>query len=922
MRAFRSTVLMLLLCAPFAAAQEEGEETSGRKCTCRDGNGSYLWLRCPKAPPADPDPCPAAHDGMHPGVPVPKEWNDMCWMSNRMSCFLRRHAASWRITCSLCHEKKCCPYPNWHNCPECHGEEKEAQDPELPLLLQTLEEQKKIGGKRIEMAVSPHYVIVMDHPSLKIATSRGGPRVATQHELLHLYLQRLEMARRDFEQYFGPARSMRSLVILVKSESTRRAFSAVHWGNDKTNLLYGGGAGKHPMNAGNGFILSGRDDDDLHFNCRHMVGHLCISTYHSSGIHEKHLPQWIFRGAAHWLCKLHPRAENHVYFCSYEGVTVSGSGSRWDDKARKIASRGPQRDPVEAMFQAATAKAMDYDMHVRSWSWFDTFLREDREPFVKFVQMLREAKEARVAAKEAWGQAPEYVDDRWRERVLGKRRDVEAKDSELEKEVDVDEATARELRGIANEGDLQLMAGKIRGLERCQNVKTARLLLSLLDSRNSDRVREVIPIVLSRTTDEEVLAYLRGEGFDRAGKVGRATLCRVFGETKHEAAIPVLRKAMDDSFWLTEANAMRALALMGDAESIPVLAQRAGSDGKPKVRIAAMEALGILGGAAKGTIPQWERNLMHTAWQVKVATCAAFRAVGDTAAIDMLISRIDSEGGRVDDEIRRSLKALTGREEQEWGQQEWNKWWTHMKKFSDLEEKMKEELEREAKRVEDKHKEEGSRTVAGPKKTGPPTYSVTRMDARAVGDVLDTSLSMEQGFTVSEAWQARLGRTYTANTRMGVCQEELEQAIRELDPRTRINVVFFNDRVRVWKDSPVSVASMGENAISAIKNTRPDGQTNYYDALRAILGLEDSDSGWSTSFPDTPDTLFFLTDGTPTDGEITKADELLAWFTERNRFARLRVHVIGMGNTGIDLEFLSKLARENDGTFLHMTGSH
>ena len=76
------------------------------------------------------------------------------------------------------------------------------------------------------------------------------------------------------------------------------------------------------------------------------------------------------------------------------------------------------------------------------------------------------------------------------------------------------------------------------------------------------------------------------------------------------------------------------------------------------------------------------------------------------------------------------------------------------------------------------------------------------------------------------------------------------------------------------------------------------------------------------AFADTPDTLFFLTDGSPTDGEITKADELLSWFNERNRFARLRVHVIAMGNTGVDLEFLSKLAKTNDGFFVHMTGRY
>jgi hypothetical protein len=822
-----------------------------------------------------------------------------------MDSFLLRHAASWNIQCSLCAPNK-----------------KEIRD-EHAEAVGVAAEEKKIGGDRIEVAMSPHYVLVMgEHPFLKIATAGGGIRVADRHELFHLYLQRFEIAREDWAAVFGYPREMRSLVVLVKSESTRAAFSARHWGNSKTNLLYGGGSARLPGGAGNGFILSGRDDDDLHFNSRHMIGHLCISTYHSSGIHEKHLPQWIFRGAAHWLCKIHPRAKDHAFFCSYEGVEVSGSGKRWDDKARKIASRGPDRDPVEAMFQAATAKQMDYDMHVRAWSWFDIFAAEERDHFVRFIKLLREATEARVAAKDAFGQAPEFVDDRWRERVTGKRPDVTALRKE-EKDVDVDEASSRELRGIANETNLQLLAGKIRGLERCQNVKTARLLISMIDSRRSERVREVIPIILSRTTDEEVLAYMRGEGFDRAGSLGRATLARVFGDVKDTKTIPLMRTALEDSHWLVQANAARALAQMGDSESIPTLAKMAGS-GRDKVKIAAMDALGIFGTAAKGTIPLFERNMGDTQWQVKVATCDAFRAIGDTAAVEMLAGRLDMEGGRIYDAIRRALKSLTGKDE-EWTGQEWLAWWARAKKYEDVEKKMRDALEQER---GDKPAEptpapaDGHRTVAGPKKSGPPTYYGIRVYARTVGYVLDTSLSMEQGFRVSEEWQRRLGRTYTATSRMGVCKEELSQAIKELDPRTRLNLVFFNDRARLWKNSPVPAASGGDSAIGAINNVRPDGQTNYYDALRLILGLEDEENSYQNGFADTPDTLFFLTDGTPTDGEITKADELLAWFNERNRFARLRVHVIGMGNTGIDLEFLEKLARDNDGIFLHLTGDH
>jgi hypothetical protein len=905
--------LLLFVLSSFAAAQES-------ECTCREGNGSYQFLRCPRAVPADPDPCPTVK-GIgrgHPNRNPPKEWNDACWLSPRMECFLRRHAASWRISCSLCLKKKCCPFSNWQNCPNCHGPARKFEDGERDLMMAQLDIQRKIGGNRIQMAMSPRFMIITDIPRLKIATAHGAPRIVTQHELLHLYLQRAEQARNEFEKVFGACRSGRSLMVLCYRESTRTAFSAAYFGNPKTNLLYG--SGTRTTIGGlwsNGFCIQGRDDDALHFRCRHMIGHLCISTYHSGSPFEKHLPQWIFRGAAHWLSKSHPRAREWSTFCQHEGIGVSGSGKRWDGKAARIAAKGPKRDPVERMFQAATAKQMDYDMHIRAWSWFDVFIKEEPAPFVQFIRGLRDAQEARIVCKNSFGQAPEYVDQRWRERVTGRRKNVVATKREKEKEVDVDEASRRELRSIATEVELPLLASKIRGLDRCQNIRSARLLISLVDSRDSDRVREVIALVLNKTTDEEVLAYLRGDGWKKAGKLGRATLARMFGHVKHQPAKDLMRAALADRFWLVRANAARALAQLGDAESTPAIGKLAGEDPQAKVRIGAMDALAMIGAGANDTVPIFERNLLHRSWQVKSATCDAFKAIGNIHAVDILISRVDREGGRMIHDIHKAIKALTGQDKEHWNGEMWMKWWAKEKRYRKLAGKSQEELERE------KPKPKKPTMERYAKKKDRTTYYGIKVFAKAVGYVLDTSLSMEQGFRVSPGLAKKMGRTYNAGSRMGVCKEELAQSIRELDPRTRFNIVFFNDRVKAWKNAPVpATPDMKKKGISAIKNKVPSGQTNYYDALREILQMRGASGGWVSAFADTPDTLFFLTDGTPTDGEITKSDELLPWFNERNRFARLRVHVIAMGNTGVDIDFLQRLAEDNDGTFVHFTGKY
>jgi len=677
-----------------------------------------------------------------------------------------------------------------------------------------------------------------------------------------------------------------------------------------------------------------------------MIGHLLITTYNGANPHPKYCPAWMDKGCAHWLCKIHPRANNYATFCQHEGAvttsggggrmggggggmgggpspggggsggggpTVSGSGANWHKKAKRIALKGPKKDPVEAMFRASKAKEVDFELHVRGWSWFDMFTREEREPFVNFIQLLREARDPRQATKEAWEQAPELVDQRWRDRVTGKRRDVEKTKNETKKSGDVSAASSTELADLASETDLQLLAGRIRGLEKCHNVKTARLIVDLLDKRDSDRVREVIAIVLARTEDDDVLAYLRGAGYKRAGKMGRATLCRTFGETGDKEAIKVLRTALEDGFWLVRANAARALATLGDEESIEAIAKLAGA-GKGKVRIGAMDALAIFGESAGKTAPLFMENLKDENWQVKVATCDTLRALGNSAPVELLIDRSEIEGGRVKEDVLETLEALTGGN-RKWSPKTWRDWWKKAKKMNDIEAKSRKALGLDKKR--DRNDEAGYA-----KKKKKPHYYGIRIYARTVGYVLDISASMNQGFRVSEEWQDRLGHELKGSTRIEVCKEELAHSISKLGPRTRINLVFFNDRARRWKKTPVAAGSAGSQAISKVKNIATKGQTNYYDALRLILGMQGGAGGWVSGFADTPDTLFFLTDGSPTDGEITDAEELLAWFNERNRFARLRVHVIAMGNTGVDREFLANLAKTNRGTFVHLTGDY
>ena len=63
------------------------------------------------------------------------------------------------------------------------------------------------------------------------------------------------------------------------------------------------------------------------------------------------------------------------------------------------------------------------------------------------------------------------------------------------------------------------------------------------------------------------------------------------------------------------------------------------------------------------------------------------------------------------------------------------------------------------------------------------------------------------------------------------------------------------------------------------------------------------------------DTIYFMTDGTPTVGKLKKPEEILAAVREWNRTAHITIHAIGVG-AECDAAFLKALADENGGVFV------
>jgi hypothetical protein len=346
---------------------------------------------------------------------------------------------------------------------------------------------------------------------------------------------------------------------------------------------------------------------------------------------------------------------------------------------------------------------------------------------------------------------------------------------------------------------------------------------------------------------------------------------------------------------------------LGDKASFSALVKLLG-DSADKAKVAAMDALAMLGERSEPAVGTIAKQLSSPRWQLRVAATESLGGIGSMEAVEPLITRMEIESGRLRRDIQSALETIT-RDDLGEKPEHWRTWWDKQKAAS------------------------GGKLPGRPDAptTGPPAAEPETRYAEAeyfgielfgsrVAFVLDTSGSMELRFRPDTKGMQRRGRTLRGNNKIDICKAEIAETLKTLDSRSHFNLISFGDRVKSWKDGVVSASSENvKDAISWLRNRPAAGETNYYDALRTVLEIGERPDA-SPNFKDTPDTITFLTDGMPTRGEITDPKTLLAWYTRLNRYSRVTTHVIAFGDKGLEIELLRNLATQNYGTFVHVPG--
>ena len=352
-------------------------------------------------------------------------------------------------------------------------------------------------------------------------------------------------------------------------------------------------------------------------------------------------------------------------------------------------------------------------------------------------------------------------------------------------------------------------------------------------------------------------------------------------------------------------------------------------DTEPDMRIAALNAVGhALGPHTDETehseIPDDVARLRDLAiarmktvierdkvWQVRAAACHSLAALRCKASIPALIAGLEAELRRkkdpwaMDMRLHRTLEGMTGIRMPVGDVGTWKKFWRQEGPGLQL-------VRAGDARARSRAAQDGRYSK----------FFSLRLESDRLLFIVDFSGSMVEEISLkTEMTSAKAG---TKTTKAQLIVDEMKKIIMSLPDGSYFNIIVFSDAVRVWRParngSPKLVRLDDETRDdlmgSFLNKIHPRGPTNLYGALDRAIGFTGRglrDKHYALGF----DTIYILSDGAPSFGEVIDKAEIRRRVREANRLKRLTIHAITFGEKN-DTDFLRKLARENGGRHIHV----
>jgi len=282
-------------------------------------------------------------------------------------------------------------------------------------------------------------------------------------------------------------------------------------------------------------------------------------------------------------------------------------------------------------------------------------------------------------------------------------------------------------------------------------------------------------------------------------------------------------------------------------------------------------------------------------WPVRVEALRQTAKLRRIESVPVLIGRMEAESGRFRDDAHAALRVLTGLDHGRVPER-WRRWWDAEGATFELPDAAT------AARAEDERRRRAADDDAGDTRAA--RYFGVHVTSERQVFVLDVSGSMRlpSGATDSEAPAG--GRELNEVTRMDVAKRELADVLRRLPDDVLFNVVFFESRVTSLEKKLVRMKkATRQKALRFVLDQYAVGGTALYPALE--LAFADP----------LVDTIYLLSDGAPTEGELTDVNEIRAEVRRWNSARHVRIHGVSMGQ---DSTLLRWLCEDTGGRYLRV----
>jgi hypothetical protein len=363
------------LAAPHARAQDDGEPV--RKCVPCKSLGS---LPCPEH---KPHVCELESNALYCSFVAGCE---VCGGTGRVDCGDCEHPAAQKAL------------------EERRARQKRAE-PGMLKLDETM-------GRALRKAESEHFRLVWEIDSFKVGRKR-----LDDHELLHLYLDRLEALH---------AKYLETLQVTPRVFTGKSLILVWAWPSDQKegSLKFAGGAageGTKLMGTTSVFSMLGNtsrfpSDEDFHRYVVHNAAHLLFSNETPSyWIGQLKGGAWLDEGLASWFeIELLERAQT---FCYQEQNTKFGfKGGKWRPAVRKLVAM--DKEPRAAQIFQRVTNTLTPEEQAVSFSYVDYLIALDPQKFDRLGRELRNKVAARDALVKVFGVSPLEFEVKWKEWVL------------------------------------------------------------------------------------------------------------------------------------------------------------------------------------------------------------------------------------------------------------------------------------------------------------------------------------------------------------------------------------------------------------------------------------------------------------------------------------------------------------------------